>query len=108
VVGVRISATKTQTSSLAHGVTIRNLSSLLAAMVVENSPPSEIAKFLVRGRELQFQREGQPIFPISIRLLSGDHLDEDYGKEPDDVIPLVVGPGMVAGPISPRTGEVWP
>jgi hypothetical protein len=33
-------------------------------MVVENSPPSEIAKFLVRGRELQFLSQ-------SSRFLSG-------------------------------------
>jgi hypothetical protein len=38
VVGDRISMTKTQTSNWARGVTIRNLSILLVAMVVGTSP----------------------------------------------------------------------
>ena len=102
MVGVRISTTKTQTSNWAHGVTIRNLSSLLAAMVVENSPPSEIAKFLVRGRDLQFRREGQPIFPISIRLLSGEHLERTMKRNRMTSSRSSSGRGLVRKPLRPR------
>lgn len=107
MVGVRISTTKTQTSNWAHGVTIRNLSSLLAAMVVGNSPPSEISKF-VRDATCSFGGKVSQSF----RFLSGFYPAitwmRTHGKEPHDLIPLVVGSRHGRRPFQPRVGEVWP